>query len=144
MAKRITPAGAFPGTPWYEEAERFGFELGHDYAQRLLRYQYELGRHPRLWPRASVRLQGMDLPQMLELAAHMGDEVRRMGYPVDLTDENCLLARLAGFTGRKGLHDYQRLVTRCMLSMRYGPWREVIRRVNRRSEELARRSLDGR
>jgi radical SAM superfamily enzyme YgiQ (UPF0313 family) len=137
----ITPATPLPFTTWQSEHERFGFELDSDYLQTILRYEYELTKDPDTWPELNISLHGIKFLDMLKMAGMMEKRVREMGYVVNVSDEHCLAARSAGFTGKKGLEEFKIKSDLALLTTDYSFLRDVYRKINRYSRELAGKNV---
>ncbi|OHB34220.1 MAG: hypothetical protein A2Y08_00960 [Planctomycetes bacterium GWA2_40_7] len=137
----ITPGAPLPGTAWQLEPEQFGFDLPDDYAQTVLRYEYELTKDPSVWPELDISLNGLKFIEMLKLAGLMGKKVREMGYTVNVSDEHCLAARSAGFMGQKGLEEFKTKSDLALLTTDYSFLRDVYQRINSHSRKLAEQNL---
>lgn len=137
----ITPAAPLPGTAWQTEPERFGFRLPEDYFQTVLRYEYELTKDPSTWPELDISLQGIPFPDMLKMSGHMEKKVREMGYSVNVSDEHCLAARSAGFTGQRGLEEFKTRSDLALLTTDYRFLKDVYQKINAYSRKLAEKNI---
>ncbi|MFN3533494.1 MAG: hypothetical protein ACK41Q_13455, partial [Candidatus Brocadia sp.] len=137
----ITPAAPLPGTAWQIEPERFGFDLPEDYFQTVLRYEYELTKDPSTWPELDISLHGIKFVDILRMSGIMEKKVREMGYVVNVSDEHCLAARSAGFMGQRGLEEFKMRSDLALLTTDYSFLRDVYRRINTHSLELAERNF---
>ncbi|MBW7898149.1 B12 binding domain protein [Candidatus Brocadiaceae bacterium B188] len=137
----ITPAAPLPGTAWQKEPERFGFNLPDNYHQTVLRYEYELAKDPSTWRDLNISLQGINFQDMLKMSAFMEKKVREMGYTVNVSDEHCLAARSAGFTGQRGLEEFKTKSDLALLTTDYRFLNDVYRKINAYSRKLAEKNL---
>ncbi|OQZ00772.1 MAG: hypothetical protein B6D35_05375 [Candidatus Brocadia sp. UTAMX2] len=137
----ITPAAPLPGTAWQTEPERFGFNLPEDYFQTILRYEYELTKDPSTWPELDISLHGLKFLDMLALSGLMEKKVREMGYTVNVSDEHCLAARSAGFTGQRGLEEFKMKSDLALLTTDYRFLKDVYQKINAYSRNLAERNF---
>lgn len=137
----ITPAAPLPGTAWQTEPERFGFDLPENYFQTVLRYEYELAKDPGTWKDLNISLQGINFSGMLKMSGFMEKKVREMGYTVNVSDEHCLAARSAGFTGQHGLEEFKTRSDMSLLTTDYRFLRDAYRKINTHSRRLAEKNF---
>ncbi|MGQ3685649.1 MAG: B12-binding domain-containing radical SAM protein [Candidatus Loosdrechtia sp.] len=136
----ITPGAPLPATNWQLEPGRFGFELPEDYLQTILRYEYELTKDPSTWPELNISLQGIKFLDMLKMSGLMEKKVREIGYTVNVSDEHCLAARSAGFTGQAGLEEFKIKGNMALMTTNYHFLKDVYHRINQYSSRLAEKN----
>jgi radical SAM superfamily enzyme YgiQ (UPF0313 family) len=94
--------GLIPGTPWWREADRYGFEFDADeYARVAPGYKIKLLFPPAYWDPAPYTLGGMSFAEFTALTAEFAAELERNGVLTGLPDDNALIARCAGMTPRE-------------------------------------------
>jgi hypothetical protein len=64
-----------------------------------------------------------------------------MGYTVNVSDEHCLAARSAGFTGQMGLEEFKMKSDLALLTTDYSFLREVYQKINTYSRRLAEKNF---
>ena len=126
----VTFAGLFPGTPWFEEREHFGFELDDEqaYLQEVMDYRIKALMPYALWPEASYRLDGKRQVELAMQAGALLATLRSEGFTTMLLDDTALVATLAGIPLDEAL---DRLVA-MFLSGDMDAVRALTRTVNRR------------
>lgn len=65
------------------------------------------------------------------MSAFMEKKVREMGYTVNVSDEHCLAARSAGFTGQRGLEEFKTKSDLALLTTDYRFLNDVYRKIKR-------------
>ncbi len=131
----ISPAAPFPGTAWFRDQRRYGFQLGGDFVRRMLEYDYVLYKPPSLWPRIELRLEGRELTQLLAECQRLREAIESRGIATEVTDEHFLILRAAGFAGREGVEEFKRQALLDIISGDYR-WidgiREAVNQASRR------------
>lgn len=140
----VSPPAPFPGTEWYEEKDKYGFELGHNFAADLLSYDYVLYKPVSMWPEIQMKLQGASLKDIFSECQSLRNEIENNQVATEITDEHFLMARAAGYSGREGALQFKRNALKSILSCNY-EWVESLReKINEYSESLARSGNDDR
>lgn len=133
----VSPPAPFPGTAWFDESARFGFELGEKFVRDMLEYDYVLYKPPSLWPDLGLKLEGRDLRSILADCQRMRQSLEERGFITEVTDEHFLMLRAAGYEGREGAASFKRLSLIGLLSCDYRWMTGLQEAVNRRSREIA-------
>ncbi len=133
----INPAVPLPGTKWWNPNENFNYTFGKDFVQQGLRYEFMLTQDPTTWPKLELTLNKVDFKGIANLTTLMESEVKKLGYTVNVTDEQCLVARSAGFYGMQGLVDFKQQSTLSLLTANYNFLNTVQCKVNHQSSKLA-------
>lgn len=99
----VTPPGPFKNTQWNLRKEEFGFSFSDDIIPRAMEYEYVLYKPTRLWPEFGISLEGRPFKKVLEECSTLRKEIEeKLSIPTDLTDEEFILARAAGYQGKEG------------------------------------------
>jgi len=115
----VNPPAPFPGTTWYNEKNRFGFELGDGFAREMLGYDYVLYKPPSLWPDINIKLEGMSMRQILKECQSLRKSIENRGFVTEVTDEHFLMMRAAGYTGKEGARKFKSEALQDILSCDY-------------------------
>jgi hypothetical protein len=92
-----TPPLAIPGTPWWDNAERFGIEIDkpeEDAIRALMRYPIKYLVPPQLWPRMPFKFNGLDSKGFLAKVGDEAKEIAQLGIPSRISDDTALFAHL--------------------------------------------------
>ncbi len=94
----VTFAGLFPNTPWFEDRERYGFEIddADAYLQEVMDYRIKALMPYALWPEANYRLDGKRQVQLAMQAGQLLATLKAEGFTTMLLDDTALVATLAG------------------------------------------------
>lgn len=86
------PPGVIPGTYWYSNFRRFGFELDEDYISKLMTYRIRLLLPPILWQKLPYQMNGRE---HYELMAETGNVSRSLSENGIVTEANDILISMA-------------------------------------------------
>jgi len=138
----VSPPAPFPGTAWFEESERFGFEIGDSFLREMLEYDYMLYKPPSLWPEVDLKLEGMGIRKILEECQSMRNSLEANGFITEVTDEHFLMMRAAGYAGKKGAVTFKNQALLSLISCDYRWTSQLQESVNRasRAQALANKS----
>lgn len=103
----VNPPAPFPGTVWFEEPDRFGFRMGNDFVEKLMRYEYAMYKPPELWPSLDVSLGGLTIKEVLKESGRLRREVASMGIPTEIPDEHLMMARTIGYSTKESLMEFK-------------------------------------
>ena len=94
--------GLLPGTPWWVEPEKYGFEFDAEETALVgLDYKIKLLFPPALWEAPPYKLSGMSFAEFTALTTKFAADLEAAGILVGLPDDNALIARCAGMTPRE-------------------------------------------
>ena len=94
--------GLLPGTPWLEQADKYGFEVNkEEFLEEALEYKIKLLFPPAYWKPLPYRLNGMDYREFSALTAEFVARLEGAGILTGVPDDNYLLAELAGMPVRE-------------------------------------------
>jgi hypothetical protein len=94
--------GLLPGTPWFERAEEYGFEVDRgQYLRENLDYKIKLLFPPAFWAPLPYRLNGMDFREFTGLTARFAGQLEQSGILTGVPDDNVLMARRANMDLRE-------------------------------------------
>jgi len=133
----VNPPAPFPGTLWNRESKRFGFELDDSFARNMLGYDYVLYKPPFLWPDIHVTLEDMSFKQILNECQDMRKSIEKEGFITEVTDEQFLMLRSAGYEGREGVKKFKQETLLDILSCDYRRIKLIEKKVNRVSRTIA-------
>ena len=133
----VSPPAPFPGTAWFNEKERFGFELGENFVREMLEYDYVLYKPTYLWPEIELKLEGRGLREILGLCQELRRALEDRGFVTEVTDEHFLMLRAAGYAGKEGAKKFKYQALLDLLSCDYRWINQLQQRVNQASLQLA-------
>ncbi|HOJ40945.1 MAG TPA: hypothetical protein PK644_10835, partial [bacterium] len=88
--------GIYPGTPWFEQAERFGFSLDREkYPRQVMGYQIKSLFPPRYWRPLPYLINGMPFRVFARETELFQEELNRSGILTGVSDEAYLLFQAA-------------------------------------------------
>ncbi|MFC1613728.1 B12-binding domain-containing radical SAM protein [Gemmatimonadota bacterium] len=131
----VSPSAPFPGTTWFNDKERFGFELGENFVQEMLEYDYVLYKPPSLWPEVDLKLDGISSKEIFEKCQNMRNSLEERGFVTEVTDEHFLMMRLAGYSDKESALRFKKQVLLSLISCDY-------RWINRLQETVNQASLE--
>ena len=134
----VSPPAPFPGTTWFDQRDRFGFQLDENFVNDMLSYDYVLYKPLFLWPEIGLRLEGNSLHRIFELCGSLRGEIERRGYVTEVTDVQFLMLRAAGYRGREGVNEFKDKTQLSILSCDYRWINQLQEKVNLASLEQAR------
>ena len=116
LLKRLAPdyvpvsfPGLLPGTPWFTQAEEYGFEVDKDeYLRQNLGYKFKMLFPPEFWEPLPYRLNGRNFAQFTRDTRRFIEMLEQAGIVTGLTDDHALMAELSGIDARE-LRDLARL-----------------------------------
>ena len=101
--------GILPGTPWFNEAEKFNIELDRDsYLLENLAYKIKLLLPVPFWKPLPYRINGLSFHEFAAITKRFADDLEARGILVNLPDDNAMIAQLAGIDYRE-FRDLSRL-----------------------------------
>ncbi|MBN1292732.1 MAG: cobalamin-dependent protein [Candidatus Latescibacteria bacterium] len=134
----VNPPAPFPGTTWFNHSTQFGFELGQNFVQKMLNYDYVLYKPPNLWPDIDLKLEEMDFHQILNECQNLRKSLEENGVVTEVTDEHFLMMRASGYTGREGALTFKQNALLDILSCDYKWINNMQEKVNQTSRAQAR------
>ena len=94
--------GLLPGTPWWREPEKYGFEFDPEETALVgLDYKIKLLFPPSLWQALPYKLNGKSFAEFTALTMEFTAQLEAAGILVGLPDDNALIAHCAGMTPRE-------------------------------------------
>ncbi|MCM8781077.1 MAG: cobalamin-dependent protein [Candidatus Omnitrophica bacterium] len=134
----ITPPGPFLHTEWYEQRDKFGFEVDENIIKKAMEYEYVLYKPPHLWPELGISLEGRPFKILLEECNEFRRQVEQeLNIPTDLSDEHFLMFYAAGIRDRDEILKTKRDTMLDIVSCDYRLSRKIARKVNIFSYQLA-------
>jgi len=133
----VSPPAPFPGTTWFNESKRFGFELGANFLREMLEYDYVLYKPLYLWPEIEIKLLEMSQKEILQQCQSLRNALEDKGFVTEVTDVHFLMLRSAGYAGKEGILNFKRQALLSIISCDYRWINQLQERVNRASVEQA-------
>lgn len=94
--------GLLPGTPWFLEPEKYGFEVDREqYLLENLDYKIKLLFPPAFWKALPYKLNGRTFREFSALTGRFVAMVEQSGLVTGIPDDNILMAQLAGMEPRQ-------------------------------------------
>ena len=104
----VNPPGIFPGTAWFDDAEKFGFAIGQDFVTKLMNYEYSIYKPVELWPKLDIALNGQDVPTLLKEAGRLRRAVEDLGIPMGVSDELLMMIDAIGMSSKHDLLEFRK------------------------------------
>jgi len=133
----VSPPAPFPGTAWFKERNRFGFDLGESFVREMLQYDYVLYLPPSLWPITDLKLEGLSLREILEECQSLRNALEDKGFITEVTDEHFLMMRAAGYTSKGSAATFKNQALLSLISCDYRWINQLQERLNRASTAQA-------
>jgi radical SAM superfamily enzyme YgiQ (UPF0313 family) len=92
----INPPGVFPGTNWFDEAEKFGFKISEDFVKALMSYEYSMYKPVQAWKKLDYSLAGDDIFSLLNATGKLHKAVEAMHIPLGISDEYLMMLTAIG------------------------------------------------
>ena len=135
----VTPPGPFLHTRWYQEREKFGFNLEEGIIKEAMEYEYVLYKPPHLWPKLGISLEGKSFYEILTECNKFRHTIESVyNIPTDLSDEHFLMFYSAGITKKQETMKYKKETMLGIISCEYFQTRQISLRTNQYSQELAK------
>jgi len=136
----VTPPCAFPGTDWFARPEHYGFEIGPDFVEQLMDYEFVLYKPTDLWPNGVFGLDGRGTRDILAESMRLRAEFERAGIQTDIGDENFLILQAS----EEDVSAFKRQSLADILSCDYRYSRHLYAALDTKSARLASRNRKGR
>jgi len=101
--------GVIPGTCWYENADRFGFNIDGDYMLKSMLYRIKLLMPPVLWDSFPYKINGMTHFESVSIAQNMAIELEKNGIITGIGDFLMLIGKTLGISPKDLSHSNRRL-----------------------------------
>lgn len=94
--------GLLPGTPWFLEAERYGFEVDkEEYLKQNVGYKFKMLFPPQFWEPLPYKVNGRTFAEFTRDTVRFIMMLEQAGILTGPTDDNALMAELAGIELRR-------------------------------------------
>jgi radical SAM superfamily enzyme YgiQ (UPF0313 family) len=134
----ISPPGPFKNSSWYNEREKFGFEMSENIIPEFMEYEYVLYKPLNMWPDLNIKLQGKTFKEILSESQKFRQIIEReLKIPTDLADEHFLMIRSAGLLSPKGIQAFKQGSLTGIVSGDYTYLDQIADKVNNYSKALA-------
>ncbi|MDR3562513.1 MAG: radical SAM protein [Negativicutes bacterium] len=136
----VNPPGPFPGTQWFDEAERFGFQFTdgpQSFARGMMQYEYSIYKPAELWPELGFTLQGRDGKALLKETGRLRAYAASIGIPTDISDEYLMMTEAIGLVSRLDMMQFKQQTLLDIISGSTGHTRRIAAAINAASRRLA-------
>lgn len=138
----ISPPGPFKKSAWYEEKDKFGFELSDSIIQTMMEYEYVLYKPLSMWPELGVSLHGKDFREVLFESNRFQKIVENeLGIPCNLCDEHFMMMRAAGIHTKEEVKRFKRESSLSIISADGTYLQQISEKVNKHSTCLANQNV---
>jgi len=96
----VNPPGLFPGTFWFDHAERFGFKIGPAFITSMMEYEYSNYKPVELWPALDYSLNEQNLANMLKETGKLRRAIEDLGIPMGVSDELLMMLDAVGLQSK--------------------------------------------
>jgi len=133
----ITPPGPFLHTKWYNEKDKFGFQIDSSLIKTAMSYEYVLYKPPHLWPKLDISLEGRSFAQLLVECNDFRVRVENeLHIPTDISDEHFLMFYAAGIRSAEQIEKMKAETMLDIVSCDYRVTNQLARKVNEFSRKL--------
>jgi hypothetical protein len=133
----ISPPGPFKNSGWFNQREKFGFEMSDNIIPEIMEYEYVLYKPLTMWPILNVKLQGKTFTEILAESQKFRHSVEKdLGIPTDLSDEHFLMIRSAGLLSPQGIKEFKEGSLVSIVSCDYTYLDNIAAKVNDYSQSL--------
>jgi hypothetical protein len=135
----ISPPAPFIHSRWFEERDKFGFETGPDFINKIMKYEYVLYKPPKMWPPLNISLNGKPYVTILDECSAFRNKVQHtLGIPTDVADEHILMFMAAGMSEKNQIIEARMETMLDIIACDYSYTQKLSEKVNQFSEEIAR------
>jgi hypothetical protein len=134
----ISPPGPFKNSVWYNEREKFGFEMSENIIPEFMEYEYVLYKPLNMWPNLNIKLHGKTFKEILSESQKFRQIIEQeLKIPTDLADEHFLMIRSAGLLSSEGIQAFKQGSLTSIVSGDYTYLDHIAGKVNNYSRALA-------
>jgi len=136
----VNPPGPFPGTRWFDDADKFGFRFAEGakgFARNFMQYEYSIYKPAELWPDLGFTLQGRDGLALLKETGRLRAYAAGIGIPTDISDEYLMMTDAIGLSSRLDMMMFKRQTLLDIISGSTGYTQEIAAAINAASHHLA-------
>jgi len=138
----ITPPGPFKNTKWFLQKEEFGFSFSEGIVKTAMEYEYVLYKPPYMWPDLGFSLEGAPFKDILSECNSLRREIEeKLQIPTDITDEEFLLMRAAGYQDKSGVLKFKKESLLDIVSCDYDFIDKAGEKLNQHSLNLAKSNM---
>ena len=119
------PPAPIKGADWHERAAEYGFELNADFIPVLMDYEYCLCKPTDMWTPLDLSLEGRGFHAVMAECDRFRRLAEAEGIATNLSDENCHMMRIAGYSGREGAMRFRLENFLALASCDYRVFRQV-------------------
>lgn len=121
-------AGLYPGTPWFSNPEKYGFQVDREkYAGRVMDYKIKLLFPPTMWKDPGYRIDGMKFREFAGQTMAMIKELEETGIMTGISDDQFLMSLLSG----KKPKEFRDMVREYFFTGDYEKISELVKEINR-------------
>jgi radical SAM superfamily enzyme YgiQ (UPF0313 family) len=97
----VDPPALMPNTVWARYPDRFNFEMGPDFIQRMMEYKPKIFYSPPLWDPLPYKMNGKPCQAIFKESSEFVQILEREGLVTQIADDILLMANYAGMSARK-------------------------------------------
>lgn len=95
-------AGLYPGTPWFSDPQKYGFQVNRDkYPEKIMDYKIKLLFPPAMWKDPGYKIDGKRFKKFAKETMRMIKDIENIGVLTDISDDQFLMAAFAGMTPKE-------------------------------------------
>ena len=133
----LAPLAAFCGAEVFERKEEYGIEVDEHYNELMPSFEYTTYLPKEFWRKIDYKIEGLSFEDILVEVMNLTREFRALGVQTDMTDEQVIFARIAGFDGTKGLTEFYSKTVNDLISCSQKNLKEMYQQFNKKSREIA-------
>ncbi len=134
----VTPCTPFKHSAWFNEKEKYGFDIPVDFIERMMKYEYVLYKPPDFWPPfADIRIHNMGFKEALDRCGRLRAAIESKGISTDFTDEFFLMLEGAGYEGKEGIKRFKKETSIDLISSDYRNLNMLQEKINAFSAKIA-------
>ncbi len=133
----ISPLAAFNGAEVYVRKANFGVKVDQNFDQIMPLYEYTSYIPKEYWRPFEYHIEELNFDQIIGKVISLTQQIKDVGIPTDITDEQVIFARGSGFQGREGLTEFYQKTIVDMVSCGNLFLPQIYQNFNVKSRELA-------
>lgn len=139
------------GSNWFNN-ESYGFtyddENNYDrelqkklIADEFMNTEYKPNISPELWKPPKYKLDEMNASEIFRINGKFNNEIEKMGFITRMADDFFLIAKAAGYDSLESMKDFMKKTTISIISCNYEFAKEIFKKTNKTSKEMAENNL---
>ena len=133
----ISPLAAFYGADVFEKKEEYGITVDESYNIVMPLFEYTAYLPKQFWKKIYYSIENLSFDQIVNEITRFTKKCISEGILTDIADEQVILARVAGFDGKKGLADFYFKTLNDLVSCSQGNLKDIQLKFNEKSRKIA-------